>query len=150
WIFNIPKFLEALFPAVQEHENAMLMYISVAAGAIGILLAAVMYYWNRGMADSIADAIGPIYRFVFNKYKVDELYDGVIVRPLVGGSRLLLWRGVDAGLIDGIVNGVGSRARDVGSLLRRFQSGNIRSYATWVLAGGVAVILVMGLAGGIR
>src|SRR5205823_12125533 len=32
-MFNIPKFLEALFPAVQEHENPMLMYISVAAGA---------------------------------------------------------------------------------------------------------------------
>jgi NADH-quinone oxidoreductase subunit L len=149
-VFKIPEFLKFVFPAVHEPENPMLMYISVAAGAIGIFAAYVMYLLKPGTADSIAGALGPIYRFVYNKYKIDELYNAVIVKPLVGGSRLLLWRGVDAGLIDGIVNGVGSRARDVGSLLRRFQSGNIRSYATWVLAGGVAVMLVMGLAGGLR
>jgi NADH-quinone oxidoreductase subunit L len=149
-LFNVPEFLKSIFPAVHEAENPMLMYISVAAGAIGILLAAVMYLWQPSMSDAMARAFGPLYKLVYNKYFVDEIYGATVVKPLIGGSRLLLWRGVDAGLIDGIVNGVGSRARDVGSLLRRFQSGNIRSYATWVLAGGVAVMLLMGLAGGVR
>ena len=58
-------------------------------------------------------------------------------------------QGVDAGLIDGIVNGVGARCRDVGSVLRLLQSGSIRSYATWVLFGSVALILAMGLFGGL-
>jgi NADH-quinone oxidoreductase subunit L len=56
---------------------------------------------------------------------------------------------VDAGLIDGIVNGVGARCRDVGSILRLLQSGNIRSYATWVLFGSVALLVAMGLLGGL-
>jgi NADH-quinone oxidoreductase subunit L len=149
-VFNIPEFLKSIFPAIQEPENPMLMPISVAAGAIGILLAAVMYLWKPGMADSLAGALSVPYKAIYNKYFVDEIYDATVVKPLVGGSRLVLWKGVDAGLIDGIVNGFGSRARDVGSVLRRFQSGNIRSYATWVLAGCVAVMLVMGLAGGLR
>jgi hypothetical protein len=38
----------------------------------------------------------------------------------------------------------------VGSVLRLLQSGNARSYATWVLFGAVAVIVAMGLAGGLR
>ena len=72
-----------------------------------------------------------------------------MVRPLVGGSRIVLWKGVDAGLIDGIVNGVGARCRDVGSVLRLLQSGNIRGYATWILFGSVALIVAMGLLGGL-
>jgi len=73
-----------------------------------------------------------------------------VVKPVVAGSRLVLWKGVDAGLIDGSVNGVGSRARDIGGILRLMQSGNVRSYAAWVLFGSVLVICVMGFAGGLR
>jgi NADH-quinone oxidoreductase subunit L len=57
---------------------------------------------------------------------------------------------VDVGVIDGAANGVGDRARDIGGVLRLFQSGDIRSYATWVLFGSVIVIVAMSLAGGIR
>ena len=31
------------------------------------------------------------------------VYDATVVRPLVTGSRFVLWKGVDVGLIDGIV-----------------------------------------------
>ena len=41
-------------------------------------------------------------------------------------------------------------ARQIGSVLRLLQSGNIRSYATWVLFGGVMVIVALSVAGGIR
>ena len=49
---------------------------------------------------------GP-YRWLYNKYFVDEAYDATVVEPIIQGSRTVLWRGIDAGLIDGIVNGVG-------------------------------------------
>ena len=81
---------------------------------------------------------------------VDEIYDATVVKPVVLGSRSVLWKGVDAGLIDGSVNGVGERARNIGAVLRLLQSGNIRSYATWVLLGSVLVIVALGIAGGIR
>ena len=45
----------------------------------------------------------------------------------------MLWHGVDQGVIDGIVNGVGTQSKGIGGVLRLLQSGNIRSYATWVV-----------------
>jgi NADH-quinone oxidoreductase subunit L len=74
---------------------------------------------------------------------VDEIYDAAVVKPVVNGSRTVLWRFADAGVIDGIVNGVGARAKGFGSVLRLMQSGNIRSYATWVLLGSVGIIGLM-------
>jgi NADH-quinone oxidoreductase subunit L len=148
WIFPIPEFLKAMFPAFEEASNPVLMYISVVAGFAGIGLAYLMYVVKPGMADSLARTFKAPYTLVYNKYFVDEIYDATVVRPLVGGSRIVLWKGVDAGLIDGIVNGVGARCRDVGSVLRLLQSGNIRSYATWVLFGSVALLFAMGIAGG--
>jgi NADH-quinone oxidoreductase subunit L len=73
-----------------------------------------------------------------NKYYVDEVYDWLIVRPLRRGSEVFLWRIVDAAAIDGLlVNGSARATAGAGNLLRRMQSGNLRSYATWVLLGAV-------------
>jgi NADH-quinone oxidoreductase subunit L len=149
WLFPIPEFLKAMFPAFEESEQHWLMYVSVFAGVAGIALAYLMYIVKPGMADSLAATFKAPYQLIYNKYFVDEVYDAAVVRPLIGGSRIVLWKGVDAGLIDGIVNGVGARCRDVGSVLRLLQSGSIRSYATWVLFGSVAVIIVMGIFGGL-
>ncbi len=148
-MFRIPEFLKAMFPAMEEAENPVLMYISVAAGFAGIGLAWLMYVSKPGMADSLARTFKAPYQLIYNKYFVDEIYDAAVIRPVVGGSRIVLWKGVDAGLIDGLVNGVGARARDVGSVLRLLQSGSIRSYATWVLFGSVALIVAITLAGGL-
>jgi NADH-quinone oxidoreductase subunit L len=73
-----------------------------------------------------------------------------IVHPIEEGSRFFLWRGFDAGIIDGIVNGVGSVSRSIGGALRHMQGGNIRSYATWVAAGAVILIVAMGIGGGVQ
>jgi NADH-quinone oxidoreductase subunit L len=40
-------------------------------------------------------------------------------------------------VIDGDVNGSAEVTADVGGILRRIQSGYIRSYAAWVLLGAV-------------
>jgi NADH-quinone oxidoreductase subunit L len=83
-----------------------------------------------------------LYRIVENKFYVDEIYGALIVAPLLMFSRLFL-----SGLIDGVVNGSGAAAgattRGLSSLVRRVQSGNIRSYAGWLAIGAAAVLLVM-------
>jgi len=47
-------------------------------------------------------------------------------------------------VIDGSVNGIGRRSTGAGELLRRLQSGNLRSYAGWVVVGAIAVVALMG------
>src|SRR6202166_3933097 len=73
---HVPGWLAPLFPAAAEGgDDTILMGISVAAGLIGIALAYVMYVLKPGMADSIAASFGGLYRLVYNKYFVDEIYD---------------------------------------------------------------------------
>jgi NADH-quinone oxidoreductase subunit L len=80
-------------------------------------------------------------RVLEHKYFVDEGYDKAVVRPTIGVSRQLLWRGVDAGLIDGLmVNGSAALARFGGWIGSQFQSGQVGTYA-WVLVVGVLAVL---------
>jgi NADH-quinone oxidoreductase subunit L len=147
---NVPTWLGKFFPTFEHPEDIALVVISVAAGVAGIGIAYVMYVMKPGLADSAARSLGWFYRLVYNKYYVDEIYETVIVKPVVNGSRALLWRLVDAGLIDGTVNGIGARSIGLGDLLKLFQSGNIRSYATWVVFGSVILVIALGLVGAIR
>jgi NADH-quinone oxidoreductase subunit L len=78
-------------------------------------------------------------RVLYNKYYVDELYDRVIVQPIVRASKFS-WRVIDATIIDGTVNAVGWVAKGVGALVSMFQTGTVNTYA-FVLTLGVLVIL---------
>jgi NADH-quinone oxidoreductase subunit L len=148
---RIPAFLDKFFSTGEVPEDMSLMVISVAFGLAGIALAYWMYVAKPGMADSFADSVKGLYTLVYNKYFVDEIYDTAVVHPVVDGSREVLWKTVDAGIIDGTVNGFATAARGVGGVLRRIQSGSIRSYATWVLLGSVLLIVAMvGILGGVR
>jgi NADH-quinone oxidoreductase subunit L len=150
FVFNVPEILSGMFPIKEATENGgpgemVLTGISVAFGLAGIALSWLMYVVNKDIPEKITSSLGGVYTLVYNKYFVDEAYDAAIVRPLVQGSESVLWKTVDAGLIDGTVNGMGTQSQGVGSLLRLLQSGNIRSYATWVVIGAVVVIVVMGV-----
>jgi NADH-quinone oxidoreductase subunit L len=71
---------------------------------------------------------------------VDELYNAVIVQPIKRISSGPLWRGVDAGLIDGTVNGVGLDVRGWSAVLRRLQTGSVRAYAMSFFLGVVTIV----------
>src|SRR5579863_572446 len=145
WFFNVPKILDSMFPIAEGVENMALTYISVAFGLIGIALSYYMYVVNTQLPERIAASLGGLYTLVYNKYFVDELYDATIVNPMITGSTTVLWHGMDQGVIDGIVNGVGTESKSIGGVLKQMQSGNIRSYATWVVLGAVALLIVMGV-----
>ncbi len=147
YFFNVPKILDSMFPLAEEPDNPMLLIVSIGAGVIGIVIAWYMYVANTELPNRIAESARGLYTLLYNKYFVDEIYDAAIVHPIVEGSRDVLWRGVDQGVIDGAVNGVGHQSQGIGSVLRLVQSGSIRSYATWVVLGSVAVLIVMGVMG---
>ncbi len=146
---NVPAFLSGTYPLAEERLFPMI--ISALCGILGICAAAWFYLVRPALAESMKISAGPIYTLLANKYYVDEIYFGAIVNPVIGVSRSLLWRGVDQGLIDaGLVTGIARVVRGWGSLFRQWQSGSIRNYATWILAGSLLVIFVLGLFGGAR
>ena len=78
-------------------------------------------------------------RILYNKWYVDEIYDHLIVQPLIRSSRFC-WRVIDTGVIDGVVNGLGWVARGLGFVVSMFQTGTVNMYA-FVLTVGALIIL---------
>ena len=148
YFIRIPEWLEP--HAHEAAEDYTLTAIATSAGLIGIALAFYMYKWNPNLPVRIANTFAGPYRLIYNKYFVDEAYDSLIVHPIEEGSRSILWKGVDATLIDGLVNDVGKTARGFGRILSWAQAGNIRGYAAWVAFGCVLVLIAMGVVGGVK
>ncbi len=147
--FLAPVFRSSLPAVAQEAGEASknteqsLMGASVLAGLLGAALAYLLYYRLPQLPARIADRLGGFYRAVANKYYVDELYAILFVRPVVDGSTTILWKGMDQGVIDATFDNSADSARHVSDNLRHMQSGNLRSYAGWVAAGGALVIAYM-------
>jgi NADH-quinone oxidoreductase subunit L len=115
----------------------------VIVGLIGILIAWWFYIRKPELPKKLAQSMHGLYALLLNKYYVDEMYAAVIVRPLLWISTNVLWHTVDEGLIDGTVNGSARVAREAGGKLRELQSGNARSYASWVVVGAVGVTALL-------
>ena len=117
-----------------------LMLFSVLVAAAGIGIATMFYLRKPGMAEAWAQRFSGVHRLLLGKYFVDEAYDAAVVQPIKRTSTGLLWRGVDAGLIDGTVNGVGLIVRGWSAVLRRLQTGSVRAYAMSVFVGVVVIL----------
>lgn len=140
------SFLNPVFAHAGEQGGAeegggayLLIIIALGVAILGIFLAWQLYLKHLQWADKLAEKYSGIYRILYNKYYVDEFYDAVIVKPIYYIS-IALWKGFDLGVIDFIVNTVGIVVSGIGQLLRRFQSGYVRTYATLIVAGAIAVV----------
>ena len=139
-----------LTPAAHEAESEsqgtssiefILMLCSTGAAFLGLGLAYLFYVAKPALPEKLATRFHALYSIVLNKYYVDELYDMVIVWPIVTASRELFWKVVDTLMIDGIINGIGYVVRVAGAGLRHMQSGYVRTYAGWILFGGVLIMV---------
>jgi NADH-quinone oxidoreductase subunit L len=109
--------------------------------ALGTFVAWAMY------AGPLADAPGNLarrfsglYRFTYDKFRVDELYQAIVIEP-VQYLAFVLWKVVDVFAIDGLlVNGVARVVAFVGSVARLAQNGDVQRYAA-IMAVAAAVIL---------
>jgi NADH-quinone oxidoreductase subunit L len=90
----------------------------------------------------MADSFGGIYKLLWNKYYVDEVYEFTIVKPIKTGSDKLLWRVFDINIIDGIVNGTAKLTAFTSGWMRRIQVGLVQSYA---LAFVIGIIVILGI-----
>jgi NADH-quinone oxidoreductase subunit L len=111
--------------------------------AIGFYIAHIFYYKKPRTAAAIAGRAPALYRLVENKFYVDEIYRALVVTPLLMFSRLFLGGLIDGGIVGGSAAAAGGTTKGLSSLVRRVQSGNIRSYAGWLALGAAAVLLVM-------
>jgi NADH-quinone oxidoreductase subunit L len=145
-VFKVTAIPQLEEPAREAGEKTLeygLMAVSVAVAALGWFLAWLLYSNKPQLAGRIAQRMGRFYQAVAHKYYIDELYNVLFVKPIIDGSTAILWHGIDQGVIDRTVNGSADSARRVSDEVRHMQSGNLRSYAGWVAAGGAVVIAYM-------
>jgi NADH-quinone oxidoreductase subunit L len=152
--------IAAVPEATQRATEYGLMAVSVAAGLIGIFLAWILYLRRPSVPRTLAERFGGLYRLIFNKYYVDQIYDALFVNR---SKDLAVTLGAfDRGVIDGLgVNGAGWVARASSSVsmvwdkwiidglvnlaarivwifsypVRMIQSGRVSNYALLIVLG---------------
>ncbi|MGB6229606.1 MAG: NADH-quinone oxidoreductase subunit L [Litorimonas sp.] len=133
-----------------HHKYPIWVYFApLVATAIGFLISWVMYR-NDGAQRHIADVAktggSPLYRFLLNKWYIDEIYEATIVR----GARALgdfFWKVVDVGIVDRFgPDGVARLTDGTSRGLSRLQTGKLFHYA-FIMLIGVAVLVIIGTSG---
>ncbi len=143
---SLAHFLAPVLAAEAHHVSHAvelgLAGLAVAAASLGTLLAWWLYVHRPGLPARLRAGLGALFRLVRDKFYVDEIYDALLVRPLVIASDRVLFRGVDAGLIDAV--GVDGTARAVRALaarvLKHAHSGLAQGYLFVMLLGTLAVV----------
>ncbi len=118
--------------------NEVLMVISVLAGAVGIGIAFRMHRSGRLGAESA----NPLHGLLEKKWYVDEVYHGLVVRPIHRLS-LGLWNIFDTIVVDGLANGLGYFVKAISWVATQFQTGRAPTYALWMTLGVVVMLYLV-------
>ncbi len=154
WEFKKPAGIAAFFTA-----------------AAGLLLATLVYWWDKGLNPSELREFGPfkpIHNFLWNKWWFDELYDLIFVKPTKAVSAFIAWfdrniidtiihaiaaicRGIsvifgsvlDNKVVNGFVDGVAKGTWDTGLSFRKLQTGSVRQYVMFIAVGTILLFVAI-------
>jgi NADH-quinone oxidoreductase subunit L len=133
-----PVIMRPSFSILSHQTEWILMGLAVAGALAAIYFTYRLYIRYRVLPAEREEQLKPLERVVYNKYYVDEFYDIIIRQPLDGAARVF-HRFFDNELIDGLVNGIGSSVRTIGTSVRYLQTGNIGFY---IMSMTLAVVLI--------
>ena len=104
-----------------------LMASSVLVVFISAIFAIYIYKDGLRIGEKIALKFGELYKLVYDKWRVDELYHKILVNPLAHFSSML-YRVFDRLFIEGLVNGIPKSFYFSTTVISDTQSGIVRSY----------------------
>jgi len=154
-----------------DHEivhtaHRIAMWTSIPVAMLGILLAAVIYYWKKISAEAWGRRLSLVYKLFWNKWYFDEIYGATVIGFTLWKSRFLAAfdmkvidgfvngvARVTAGLarvqgaidlhgVDGVVNFVGRSVKYAGTQMRGLQTGNIQNYILMALFAVVLLFVI--------
>ena len=150
---------------MEHHPSYILMVVSTIVAVSGIGFAYLVYYRKKVSADALAEKFGFFYILSFNKFYFDELYDYIIIGPVLGFARAMWWFDAniidglvnftgwftvkwadvkmwfDKWIIDGIVNGLGYLCMGGAWILKFIQSGSVQFYTLMIMAGATGLVI---------
>ena len=135
---HLEHWLEPILFGNEVHVTAsgqtkwILAIVAIIGATTGVLAAAFVYLKNRLSANKIEHSI------LEEAWRFDSTVSNFMGGP--GRKSFEATTLFDQKIIDGAVNGVGKVTQRIGTRLRSFQTGLIRSYALGMFIGAVAVI----------
>ena len=141
--------------------------LAMLAAFSGTLVAWVLYGAGWINPGEIQKQLSGVHGFLINKWHFDELYDSVFMRPMHIVGKFCAWfdrtifdgilhgaakvtvvvsrwdRLFDETVVDGFVNVIGRATHSAGLSLKTIQTGNLRQYVMFIVAGVVALFAVV-------
>ncbi len=140
WMETSVAFLPGFGPA-DHAEDLTFVYVPMGLGLVagfgGWLFARAVY------KDKQEDTVTPkiptkVFNFLFDKWRVDEFYGWLIIRPMKWLAQFSGW--VDKSFVDGvIIKGTSTAVNIAGKLFPKIQTGNIQSYGLGIMVGVVVL-----------
>jgi NADH-quinone oxidoreductase subunit L len=146
WLEPVTARAHQLFALEMPHGQTEYFLVggAVAIGLLGLFAGYRATLARKIVPASQAPDDTGVARVLNRKYYVDEIYDALVVRPLVWLSRVVLWRVVDQGVVDGAaVNGTAKLSRGLGWLGSRLQTGQVGVYVVLFLVGALWILHAM-------
>jgi NADH-quinone oxidoreductase subunit L len=143
WLEPVTAAGAAFARVVLPHGTTEFLLVggAILVGVVGLVLGARATLARRIPTAREAPEDTGLARVLNRKYFVDEIYDAAVVRPVEWVSRVVLWKGVDQGLIDGAaVNGSARMSRGLGWLGSRLQTGQVGVYVVLFLIGALWIL----------
>jgi len=116
--------------------------LPVALAITGIATAYFLYFRESNTPEKIAQSFGGIYRTIYRKFYIDELYLFVTRKIIFNGfGRPAAW--IDKHVVDGAMNGVAKLTARFSNLIKGFQSGQLQTYVMYFFAGVAGLTLLI-------
>jgi NADH-quinone oxidoreductase subunit L len=140
WLAPVFRTFPVNGPAIGPQPfSAISMIVTLLVTAVGVAIAWRIYLVSQPSAQRVAAAAPSVYRVLYHKYYVDELYDFLFVRPIKWTGRALN-RFFEQDIVDFTVDGIGRAIRWASVRGRGIQTGYVRNYALSILFGAVVVL----------
>ncbi|MDW7972036.1 MAG: NADH-quinone oxidoreductase subunit L [Thermodesulfovibrio sp.] len=145
--FSIPSLLEPVVGkpvlTVSHEQEKFVMIMSTIAGLTGISVAGYVYIIKPAISEKLTKSFSGVYKLLWNKYYVDELYYFIFVKPTLWISEKFIEKFTDLKVIEGIVNGIPNLIYRLGLFIRPIQTGQFQQYAIFMIGGIIVFILII-------
>ena len=136
----------ALVGQIELHDfSRWLATVSTVVAVAGLGLGFLLYRRRReGQQEPQRDpleAAGPIHTLLSQKYYVDALYEGAVVRRAFYRYMAATLDWLDRNIVDGTVDAIGWIFRNIGSVIGRLQTGQVQAYGTAIALGSLLILL---------
>jgi len=128
---------------LESHVDLAFSAFPVLMAVTGILLATYLYKTQNNRPQVIASSLGNIYKTVYSKFYVDEIYL-FITKKIIFNSigRPAAW--IDKNIVDGLMNFLATTTENISALIKGLQSGKVQNYALYFFGGivGLAALFI--------